>query len=64
MSFSGSWRGNEDTELQEDVTDGGQRLGSFAVAATGPSESHILQTTTLTVDEDGRGDLVDSGANA
>ena len=44
--------------MQEDVT-GGQRLGNFAGAATGPSESHILQTTTLTMDEDGRGDLLD-----
>ena len=35
MSLSRSRPGNEDTELQEDVMDGGQRLGNFAVAATG-----------------------------
>ena len=70
LSFSRSRPGNEDTELQEDVTDGGQRLGNFASAATGPrdlgthSKSHILQTTTLTVDEDRCRDLVDNGANA
>lgn len=70
MSLSRSRPGNENTELQEGVTDGGQRLGNFAIAAaTGPrdlkthSESHILQTTTLTVDEDRCGDHIESGAN-
>ena len=69
MSLSRSRPGNDDTELQESVTNGGQRLGNFAIAATGPrdlgthSESHILQTTTLTVNEDRRGGLVESGAN-
>ena len=69
MSLPRSRPGSEDTELQEGVTDGGQRLGNFAIAASGPrdldthSESHILQTTTLTVDEDCCGDLVESGAN-
>ena len=69
INFSRSRPGNEDTELQENVTDGRQRLGNFAIAVTEPrdlgthSKSHILQTTTLTVDEGRCGDLVDSGAN-
>ena len=69
MSLSRSRPGNDDTELQDGVTNGGQRLGNFAIAATGPrdlgthSEARILQTTTLTVNEDRRGDLVESGAN-
>ena len=69
MSLSRSRPGNEDTELQEGVTDGGQRLGNFAMAAIGPrdlkthSELHILQTTTLTVDEDRCRDHIENGAN-
>ena len=69
MSLSRSRPGNDDTELQDGVRNGGQRLGNFAIAATGPrdlgthSEARILQTTTLTVNEDHRGDLVESGAN-
>lgn len=57
INLSRSRSGNEDTELQENVTDGRQRLGNFAIAVTEPcnsgtqSQSHIVRTTTLTVDE-------------
>ncbi len=70
MHFSRSRPGNEDTELQENVTNDRPRLGNFAIAVTEPSDlgehskSHILRTTTMTVDEGRCGDrVVDSGAN-
>ena len=70
INLSRSRSGNEDTELQENVTDGRQRLGNFAIAVTEPcnsgtqSQSQIVRTTTLTVDEGRCGELVVSGENA
>lgn len=69
MNISRSRPGNEDTELQENMTDGRHRLGNFASAVTEPrdsgthSKSHIVQTTTLTVDEGRCGELAVSGKN-
>ena len=63
INISRSRRGNVDTELQENVMDRRHRLGNFAIAVTEPrdlgthSQSHIVQTTTLTVDEGRRGEL-------
>ena len=56
--------------VQQNVTDRRRRLGNFAIAVTEPrdsgthSQSHIVQTTTLTVDEGCRGELAVSGENS
>ena len=69
INISRSRRGNENTQLQENVTDRRRRLGNFAIAVTEPrdsgthSQSHIVQTTTLTVDEGRREELAVSGEN-